>query len=44
VGPVASAVFARFTADASLGLSYAMRLAAAGLMISAMYLGRETRQ
>jgi MFS family permease len=44
VGPVASAVFARFTADASVGLSYAMRLAAAGLMISAMYLGHESRQ
>ncbi|HEY2360635.1 MAG TPA: YbfB/YjiJ family MFS transporter [Candidatus Angelobacter sp.] len=44
VGPVASAVFARFTADALVGLSYAMRLAAAGLMISAMYLGHESRQ
>src|SRR5262249_701876 len=44
VGPVASAAFERFTANASVGLSYAMRLAAAGLMISAIYLGQETRQ
>ena len=44
MGPVTSAAFARFTADASVGLSYAMRLAAAGLMISAIYLGQESRQ
>lgn len=43
VGPVASAAFVRLTADASVGLSYAMQLAAAGLMITAMYLGHETR-
>lgn len=44
VGPVASAAFVRLTADASIGLRYAMQLAAAGLMISAMYLGHETRR
>lgn len=44
VGPVASAAFERFTADAWVGVSYAMRLAAAGLMISALYLEQETRQ
>jgi predicted MFS family arabinose efflux permease len=44
MGLMASAALQRFTADASAGLSYAMRLAAAGLMISAMYLVQENRQ
>jgi MFS family permease len=41
MGPVISAVFGRFTGDDSKALSYAMLLAAAGLIISAIYLWRE---
>lgn len=43
-GPVVSAALGRITADASVALSYALQLAAAGLMISAMYLWYENRQ
>ena len=43
-GPVVSAAVGRITADASVALSYAMQLAAAGLIVSAMYLWYENRQ
>lgn len=44
MGPVASAAFAHLTPDASVGLRYGMQLAAAGLMITAIYLAQENRQ
>src|SRR5450432_863633 len=44
MGPVASAAFAQLTTDASVGLRYGMKLAAAGLMITAIYLAQENRQ
>jgi predicted MFS family arabinose efflux permease len=43
-GPVVSAALGRITADASFALSYAMRLAAASLIASAMYLSYENRE
>jgi MFS family permease len=43
-GPVVSAALGRITADTSVALSYGMQLAAAGLMVSAMYLWYENRQ
>lgn len=44
MGPVASAAFSHLTPDASVGLRYGMQLAAAGLMITAIYLAQENRQ
>jgi MFS family permease len=44
MGPVASAAFSHLTPDASVGLKYGMQLAAAGLMITAVYLAQENRQ
>jgi MFS family permease len=44
MGPVASAAFAHLTPDASVGLRYGMQLAAAGLLITAIYLVQEDRQ
>lgn len=43
MGPVASAAFTHLAPDASLGLRYGMQLAAAGLMITAIYLAQENR-
>jgi len=43
-GPVVSAALGRITADASIALSYAMLLAAASLIVSAMYLWYENRE
>jgi hypothetical protein len=44
MGPVVSAAFGRLTADDSKALSYAMLLAAGGLIISAIYLWHEVRR
>ena len=44
MGPVVSAALGRITADGLVALSYAMQLAAAGLIASAMYLWYESRQ
>jgi hypothetical protein len=43
-GPVTSAELGRLTANTSVALSYAMQLAAAGLIISAIYLWHGTCQ
>jgi MFS family permease len=44
MGPIASAVIGRFTADFSTALNYALVLAAAGLLSSTFYLCREVRR
>jgi predicted MFS family arabinose efflux permease len=44
MGPIASAVIGRFTADFSTALNYALVLAAAGLLSSTFYLWREVRR
>jgi MFS family permease len=44
MGPVVSAALGRLTTDHSTALSYALQLAAAGLVIGAIYLRREVRQ
>jgi MFS family permease len=43
-GPVVSAALGRITADSSVALNYAMELAAAGLLVSAIYLWYENRK
>lgn len=44
MGPVASAVLGRFTADYTVSLNYASVMAAAGLLLSAGYLWRQVRR
>lgn len=44
MGPIASAVIGRFTADFATALNYALALSAAGLLSSAFYLWRELRR
>lgn len=44
MGPIASAVIGRFTADFGTALNYALTLSAAGLLSSAFYLWRELRR
>jgi MFS family permease len=44
MGPVASAVLGQFSADYASALSYALAMAATGLIASALYLRHEARQ
>lgn len=44
MGPVASAVIGRFTADFSTALNHALAVSALGLLLSAFYLRREARR
>ena len=44
IGPVVTAAFGRLTANHSLALNHAMEAAAAGLILSAVYLWNEVRQ
>lgn len=44
MGPVASAALGRLTPDYSTALNYALALAGAGLLLSALYLRHEARQ